>query len=66
MVRSGVPETVAMSIAGHRTRSMFDRYNITGGTDQRLALERVQEHLASTAAEPRVLVPLQPRVATAS
>jgi hypothetical protein len=35
-----------MSISGHRTRSMFDRYNITSGDDQRLAFQRVEKHLA--------------------
>lgn len=38
MVRAGVPQTVAMSISGHRTVSMFHRYNITDDRDQREAL----------------------------
>ena len=41
MVRAGVSETVAMKISGHRTSSMFRRYNITSDEDLRAVAERM-------------------------
>jgi integrase len=43
LVRAGVPDTVAMKITGHKTRSVFDRYDITSGADVREGLARLTQ-----------------------
>jgi hypothetical protein len=44
MTRTKVSTTIAMSISGHKTDSVFRRYNITDVEDKKEAVKKVAEY----------------------
>jgi hypothetical protein len=50
-----VPQSVAMTVTGHRTDAMWRRYNITEDEQKREALEKTQQHVVASAQARKVV-----------
>jgi integrase len=57
LVRANVPEAIAMQLTGHRSRRIFERYNIVSAADKQTAMAKLAAYLDAQSTTPTV-VPL--------
>jgi hypothetical protein len=60
MVRAGVPQNIAMRISGHKTDSVFRRYDIADEDDFAEALTLTQDYVDRQRHERPKVTPLRP------
>jgi integrase len=65
MVHGGMPEALAMTVSGHRTRSVFDHYSIRREDATREAFKKVTKYVTSLSAQGGAkVIPLSPGAKT--
>jgi hypothetical protein len=65
LVRAGIPERVAMQLTGHKTRSVFERYNIVSEGDLFAAANKLDKMADKVSDKVSIVAPKMSKVSSA-